>query len=81
MNKHFEDAWYYLTRASEHARLGLEEQLEPVTTKFRELSGHEPEPEPDRLEALLADARGRDRVGFSKGRLKLDRQVPSNAGW
>lgn len=65
MNKHFEDAWYYLTRAAEHATLGLEEQLEPVATKLRALTGREPEPEPepDRLETLRADARAlRERV-------------------
>ena len=55
MNKHFEDARYYLKRAGETASKGLKEELEPVETRFRELTGTEEEPEPSRLEAVKAD--------------------------
>ncbi|MBX0303613.1 DUF7553 family protein [Haloarcula salinisoli] len=55
MNKHFEDARYYLKRAGETAGKGLKEELEPVEARFRELTGTEEEPEPSRLEAVKAD--------------------------
>ncbi|WP_262178283.1 DUF7553 family protein [Haloarcula laminariae] len=55
MNKHFEDARYYLKRAGETAGKGLKEELEPVEARFRELTGTEAEPEPSRLEAVKAD--------------------------
>jgi hypothetical protein len=55
MNKHFEDARYYLKRAGETASKGLKEELEPVEARFRELTGREEEPEPNRLEAVKAD--------------------------
>ena len=55
MNKHFEDARYYLKRAGETAGKGLKEELEPVEARFRELTGKEEEPEPNRLEAVKAD--------------------------
>jgi hypothetical protein len=55
MNKHFEDARYYLKRAGETAGKGLREELEPVEARFRELTGAEEEPEPSRLEAVKAD--------------------------
>ena len=52
MNKHFEDARYYLKRAGEHAAEGVREELEPVEERFRELTGREEEPEPGRLERI-----------------------------
>jgi hypothetical protein len=56
MNKHFEDARYYLKRAGETASKGVREELEPVEARFRDLTGrNEPEPEPSRLEAVKAD--------------------------
>ncbi|MDS0259136.1 hypothetical protein NDI56_06995 [Haloarcula sp. S1CR25-12] len=55
MNKHFEDARYYLKRAGETAGKGLKEELEPVEARFRKLTGAEEEPEPSRLEAVKAD--------------------------
>ena len=54
MNKHVEDARYYLKRASETAGKGLKEALEPVAARFRALTA-EAEPEPSRLVALKAD--------------------------
>ena len=58
MNKHFEDARYYLKRASETAGKGLKEELEPVEERFRELTGTDEEPEPTRLEAVKEDLKG-----------------------
>jgi hypothetical protein len=55
MNKHFEDARYYLKRAGKTATRGVKEELEPVEERFRELTGKETEPEPSRLEAVKAD--------------------------
>ncbi|WP_276272456.1 DUF7553 family protein [Haloarcula litorea] len=55
MNKHFEDARYYLKRAGETAGKGVREELEPVEQRFRELTGKEEEPEPGRLDKVKAD--------------------------
>lgn len=55
MNKHFEDARYYLRRAGAHAKLGLREELEPVEERLRELTGHEEEPAPSRLASVRED--------------------------
>lgn len=55
MNKHFEDARYYLKRAGETAKKGVEEELEPVRDRFQELTGGEEEPEPGRLDSIKAD--------------------------
>ena len=58
MNKHFEDARYYLGRATEHAKEGIREELEPVEERFREMTGgeeEEEEPEPGRLDRLQRD--------------------------
>jgi len=52
MNKHFEDALYYIGRASEHAKEGVMEELGPLEERFRELTGNEEEPEPSRLQKL-----------------------------
>jgi hypothetical protein len=52
MNKHFEDARYYLGRAAEHAAEGLREELAPVEERFRKLTGNESEPEPSRLDRI-----------------------------
>lgn len=52
MNKHFEDARYYLTRAGKKAKQGVAEELEPVEEKFTELTGGDDEPEPGRLDAI-----------------------------
>lgn len=55
MNKHFEDAVYYLGRAGEHAKEGVMAELDPVEARVRELTGREKEPEPSRLEKLQGD--------------------------
>ncbi|WP_207589418.1 DUF7553 family protein [Halomontanus rarus] len=65
MNKHFEDARYYLARAGYHVKLGLEESLEPVETKLRDLTSRESEPELEpessRVETLLEEAKSVER--------------------
>ncbi|MCU4975747.1 hypothetical protein OB955_23990 [Halobacteria archaeon AArc-m2/3/4] len=72
MNKHFEDARYYLLRAGHHVKLGLEESLEPVETKVRSLTGRELEPEPEsepsRVETLLEEAKSVERKAESEAR-------------
>ncbi|MEF8801016.1 MAG: hypothetical protein V5A38_12685 [Halolamina sp.] len=54
MAKHFEDAKYYMSRAVEHAKAGVKEELEPLEERVRELTGREQEEEPEsgRLEKL-----------------------------
>ena len=84
MNKHFEDSLYYLKRAGEHARLGVEDGLEPVTQWVRRLTGRVEEPEPTRVEVLVEDVRtlerraereAREAVGSARGRLEAYRPV------
>ncbi|WP_313691620.1 DUF7553 family protein [Halorarum halobium] len=55
MSKHFEDARYYLGRATEHAAAGVKEELEPIEERVREFVGEEAEPDPSRLERIEAD--------------------------
>ncbi|WP_324662717.1 DUF7553 family protein [Haloarcula sediminis] len=55
MNRHFEDARYYLKRAGETAGVGIRAELEPVEARLREFTGAEEEPEPSRLDAVKAD--------------------------
>jgi molecular chaperone GrpE (heat shock protein) len=55
MNKHFEDAAYYLKRAGEHAKAGLAEELAPLERRIREFRGQEQEPELSRLEKVQAE--------------------------
>lgn len=80
MNKHFEDARYYLKRAGEHTKLGVEETLEPAEKRVREWAGWEDEePEPSRVEAVLEDvkdleerAEGDAREALGKAREKIE---------
>lgn len=79
MNKHFEDAQYYLKRATEHAKMGFKEELEPVEERFRELTGNEEDPEPSRLEQIQADlkemeekAEGKARENIKEARQRID---------
>jgi hypothetical protein len=55
MNKHFEDARYYLGRASEHAKEGVLEELSPLEERFKQLTGGEEAPEPGRLEKIQSE--------------------------
>ena len=74
MNKHFEDALYYLRRAGEHAKAGLQEELEPVEAKLREVTGREREEEVPgtRLDRLQHELKGIERraEGESKQAVK-----------
>ena len=78
MNKHFEDARYYLKRATETATEGVKTELEPVEERFREMTGREKEPEPSRvervradIEALQAKAEGEAKEALTEARAKL----------
>ena len=52
MNKHFEDARYYLKRTATHVALGIRELLEPVENRIRARLGLVHEPEPTRRERI-----------------------------
>lgn len=80
MNKHFEDAWYYLGRALSHLRIGLTEELEPVESAMRERFGWEEDDEMEpqtRLDRFKTEVRkvdtepvrkARERIGEYRGR-------------
>lgn len=80
MNKHFEDARYYLKRATETAAKGLREELEPIEARLRELTGREEEAEPEltRVAAIREDlteleqrAEGEAKEAIAEAREKL----------
>jgi molecular chaperone GrpE (heat shock protein) len=80
MNKHFEDAMYYIGRAGEHAKEGVLEELEPLEERFQELTGEEAEPEPSRLERVQDDledlesrAEGEARTAIEDARERIRR--------
>lgn len=86
MNRHFEDTLYYLKRAGETAKKGVERELEPVEERVRELTGREDEPEPSRIEALRDDLRdvqakaeGEAREAIGEARETLARYRPRRA--
>jgi hypothetical protein len=79
MNKHFEDARYYLNRAADTAKEGVKEELEPVRDRFREATGREEDPEPTGLEKVQgqleeiegrAEGEARRAITSAKGRIK-----------
>jgi len=80
MNKHFEDARYYLGRATEHAKEGIRTELEPVEERFREMTGDEDEePEPGRLDRIQeeleeleerAEGEAKEAVGNARERIR-----------
>ena len=79
MNKHFEDARYYIKRAGETARKGIAEELEPVEQRFKTLTGREEEPEPSRLDEIKADlkeiqgkAEGEAREAIANARERIE---------
>lgn len=57
MNRHFQDARYYLKRAGETAKKGLATELSPVVTRVRKLTGREVEPEASRRDEIKAELR------------------------
>jgi hypothetical protein len=80
MNKHFEDALYYMGRAGEHAKEGVMEELGPLEERFRELTGKEEEPEPSRLEKLQGElqelearAEGEAKTAIADARERIQR--------
>lgn len=78
MNKHFEDTRYYLRRAGETAKKGVKEELEPIEDRFRELTGRDEDPEPNRLGKIRDDlkdleekAEGEAREAIQDARTRL----------
>ena len=81
MNKHFEDTRYYLKRAAETAKAGVEEEIEPLEQKVRGWAGMEEddeEIETGRLDAMIEDLRtleakaegeAREAIGTARERL------------
>ncbi len=47
MPDHFRDAAYYLKRAGEHTKLGIEERFRPIEARIAGFLGRAPEPEPE----------------------------------
>ena len=80
MNKHFEDAKYYLKRAGETAKAGVSEELEPLKERVDDLvDREEADPEPGRfdevradLEALQERAEGETREAIADARERID---------
>ena len=58
MNKHFEDTKYYLKRAGETTKAGVDEELEPLRERVDDLvDREEEEPERGRFEEVREDLR------------------------
>jgi hypothetical protein len=83
MNKHFEDTRYYLKRAGETAKRGVEEELEPLRERVQEIRGEEADVDPGRVDKLrsdLADLEGRaegeakEAIGDAREKLRAYRQ-------
>ena len=80
MNKHFEDAKYYLKRAGETAKAGVSEELEPLRDRVDDLIDREQEdPEPGRfdevreeLKQLQAKAEGETREAIEDARDRIE---------
>jgi hypothetical protein len=68
MNKHFEDAWYYLRRAGTHVRAGVREELTPVERRLRAWTGRDAEPEPSPSERVRANVREVERKAQRRAR-------------
>jgi hypothetical protein len=73
MNKHFEDAWYYLGRAVDHLRIGLEEELAPLESAMRERFGWEVEDEQTRLDRFRSElGKVEEREPVRRARERID---------
>ncbi len=86
MNRHFEDAQYYLRRAGSTARKGVREELNPIQRRLQEMVGSEEDPEPSRVERLRADlkdlqgrAEGEARDAIDTARRRLEEYRPRRA--
>ncbi|RDI72653.1 DUF7553 family protein [Halopelagius longus] len=77
MNKHFEDAWYYLRRAGEHLSVGIREEAEPVERRVRKMLGREEEVPPSGRERLQAELRRRAPRRVEVGGKKAMRRAQS----
>ena len=74
MNKHFHNSRYYLVRAADYAKLGHTESLEPHATRLRAALGQEeePEPEPNRLDAVRHEVVGLEGIVGERARTVVD---------
>lgn len=79
MNKHFEDARYYLKRAGETAKAGIKKELEPIQEKVNEIISEDEEPEPGRFDSVREDlkdlgerAEGETREAIENAREKIN---------
>jgi len=80
MNKHFEDARYYLKRAGETAKAGVSQELEPLRERINDLIDREEEsPEPGRFDEIREEltelqekAEGETREAISNARERID---------
>lgn len=80
MNKHFEDARYYLKRAGETAKAGVSEELSPLRERVNDLiDQEEEEPETGRFEEVRAElkelqkkAEGETREAIADARERID---------
>ncbi|WP_232686100.1 DUF7553 family protein [Halobacterium zhouii] len=80
MNRHFEDARYYLQRAAEATAHGIRTELEPAERNVRRLTGMEREPEPsapERVRERATDAERRARRTARKARRRIRRSRSS----
>jgi hypothetical protein len=78
MNRHFEDAQYYVKRAGETAAKGVQEELAPIEERLKKLTGQEEEPTQGRLDEIRADleaagekAEGEAKKAIAEAREKL----------
>jgi hypothetical protein len=75
MNKHFQDAWYYLRRAFDHLRIGVAEELAPVEAAMRARFGWEEadaEEPRTRLDRVRTEFRNVDAEPVRKARERID---------
>ncbi|WP_372910664.1 hypothetical protein [Salinigranum sp.] len=75
MNKHFQDAWYYLRRAFDHLRIGLTEELAPVEAVMRERFGWEEDDTEEprtRMDRVRTEFRNVDAEPVRKARERID---------
>lgn len=80
MNKHFEDAKYYLKRAGETAKAGVAEEIEPVRERVTDLiESEEEEAVPGRFDEVREDlkelqqkAEGETREAIEDARARID---------
>ncbi|MFC7154512.1 hypothetical protein ACFQPA_03465 [Halomarina halobia] len=80
MNRHFEDAQYYLKRAGATAKKGVAREIEGVQARLQDLLGGDEEPEQSRIDQLRAElkelqesAEGEAKEAIAEARLRLDR--------